>query len=78
MLRRVEPTAGARFRARLEKVRSHVARLPAEQQSEFLPMVDEVDVQFQRRQSDPALIRRLMEDLRFIAKSVQFELEVLC
>jgi len=72
----VERTASERFHARLEKVRAKIARLPADQQPEFLTLVDEVAVQHESRQSDSALVRRLIKDLHFIAKSVQFELEV--
>ena len=64
------------FERRLDELRSSIDLLTEPVRSEFRTLVDEVQQQYKLWQGNDAKVRLFTDDLRLIAKSVAFELDV--
>lgn len=64
------------FRARLGALRSRMALLPQPVQTEFRPLVDDLEAQLELAGQQRGGIRRLLDEIRAIDKCVRFELAV--
>lgn len=71
-----KPPPNEPLRAELDALRSLIARLPRQERDEFQPLVEELQGQRQRNTPNPAESRRQLQEIRAIAKCVEFELDI--
>lgn len=76
MTRDQKPQRVERLRARLGALRSRMALLPRLAQTEFRPLVDDLEAQLELAGRERGGVRRLLDEIRAIDKCVSFELAV--
>jgi hypothetical protein len=77
MARHENWSVAERLQTRLAALKSRIARLPQTAQTEYRPLVDDLEVQLGRPGRPCGEVRRLLDDIRAIDKCVRFELAIL-